>query len=279
MSTRNRTLMTGHYYNILLVVLCGLPASGKSTLVARLQTHLNRVYPDCPLSTASWTKCEVHTWSLDELMPQWHAPDTATPLLAEPMRSFKQDRASIQAQVEMQLQELVSNSGTSPTCTSTGHILLIDDNMYYTSMRHAYYQLAQQYKVTFMQLWVQCDVALVILRNAQRLNSNPQLHVPEPIIRRMAERFEPPLITQASYNAPSNHNTNNQSMQVFETWQASTLTWQSTKEYVDINRITTWIHECFLPGWQHYAKQQYEYEQIQTIANREMVLSVYLFIY
>jgi tRNA uridine 5-carbamoylmethylation protein Kti12 len=140
--------MTGHYYNILLVVLCGLPGSGKSTLATRLQPCLNRVYHDCPLNTASWTECKVHVWSLDELIPQWHAPDsssTSSTPLTESRRSFKQDRISIQAQVEVQLQGLVSGDMSS-TCTSTSHILLIDDNMYYTSMRHAYYQLAQKCK-------------------------------------------------------------------------------------------------------------------------------------
>jgi L-seryl-tRNA(Sec) kinase len=70
-------------------------------------------------------------------------------------------------------------------------LLLIDDNMYYRSMRYEYYKLARMFRMGFSTLMLDCPVAEAIRRNAARAPQDGR--VPETVIRRMKERLEPPI--------------------------------------------------------------------------------------
>jgi hypothetical protein len=67
-------------------------------------------------------------------------------------------------------------------------LLVIDDNMYYTSMRYAVYQVVRAHCAGFATLMLQCDVETALERNAAR---NTAVVHPD-VIRRMAVRIEPP---------------------------------------------------------------------------------------
>jgi O-phosphoseryl-tRNA(Sec) kinase len=67
--------------------------------------------------------------------------------------------------------------------------IIIDDNMYYRSMRYEYYQLARLYSLGFCQLFVQCSVSVALNNNSSR---DRGMAVPDEIITRMAHKLEPP---------------------------------------------------------------------------------------
>ncbi|XP_028391014.1 LOW QUALITY PROTEIN: L-seryl-tRNA(Sec) kinase-like [Dendronephthya gigantea] len=67
------------------------------------------------------------------------------------------------------------------------HVLVIDDNMYYRSMRYEYYQLARKASLSFAQVYLHCPVEMAIARNAQRSAS-----VEENTITKMYHRMENP---------------------------------------------------------------------------------------
>eukprot|EP00026_Physarum_polycephalum_P013030 Phypoly_transcript_13390.p1 GENE.Phypoly_transcript_13390~~Phypoly_transcript_13390.p1 ORF type:complete len:199 (+),score=23.96 Phypoly_transcript_13390:424-1020(+) len=78
---------------------------------------------------------------------------------------------------------------------------MVDDNMFYRSMRRTLFNLARGCNAGFAQVHVTCPVEECIARNASRTNP-----VPESIIRDMAERFEVP--------APTSHEWERHTIQV-----------------------------------------------------------------
>jgi O-phosphoseryl-tRNA(Sec) kinase len=68
-------------------------------------------------------------------------------------------------------------------------VYVIDDNLYYTSMRYEYLQLAKKYQISFAQVYVTCDFKVAQERNLIR-NVNEQ--VPQEVISAMAGKLEPP---------------------------------------------------------------------------------------
>nr|CAD7408447.1 unnamed protein product [Timema cristinae] len=72
--------------------------------------------------------------------------------------------------------------------------LIIDDNMYYRSMRHDYYQLARSHCIGFCQIYFECS-----LQDALKYNSirKPDRAVSEEVIKRMSYKLEPPNLNSS----------------------------------------------------------------------------------
>ncbi|XP_074640524.1 L-seryl-tRNA(Sec) kinase-like [Tubulanus polymorphus] len=68
-----------------------------------------------------------------------------------------------------------------------GILIIIDDNMYYRSMRYEYYQMAKKYECGFAEICVACSTESSLQRNHTRGH-----HVADDVIISMASRFEPP---------------------------------------------------------------------------------------
>jgi hypothetical protein len=47
-------------------------------------------------------------------------------------------------------------------------LIVVDDNLYYRSMRYTYCQLARKYRVGLMTIFLNCPVTLAVTRNRQR---------------------------------------------------------------------------------------------------------------
>ncbi|XP_046362359.2 L-seryl-tRNA(Sec) kinase-like isoform X2 [Haliotis rufescens] len=70
----------------------------------------------------------------------------------------------------------------------TGMVVVIDDNMYYRSMRYDYYQLARKYGLGFCEVHVDCPSDMAVARNKQRTLGR----VEDNVIVTMATKMEVP---------------------------------------------------------------------------------------
>jgi O-phosphoseryl-tRNA(Sec) kinase len=92
---------------------------------------------------------------------------------------------SLKVAVREELLKIVQNE------KKTRVYIIVDDNMYYRSMRYEYYQLAKLFSLSFCQIFVHCSISDALNYNSSR---EQNMAVPEEIITRMAERLEPPDI-------------------------------------------------------------------------------------
>jgi len=70
---------------------------------------------------------------------------------------------------------------------SNKNIFIIDDNMYYRSMRYEYCQLAREYEVGFAQIHMECSETVACKHNLNRPSP-----LPEDIITKMSLRMQKP---------------------------------------------------------------------------------------
>lgn len=61
-------------------------------------------------------------------------------------------------------------------------LIIVDDNLYYRSMRYTFCQLARKYRVGLLTVVVDCDVALSLRRNQQR-NETERVCPPSPLTK------------------------------------------------------------------------------------------------
>ena len=55
-------------------------------------------------------------------------------------------------------------------CLATGRdrLIIVDDNLYYRSMRYTFCQLARKYRVGLLTVVINCDIAVALRRNGAR---------------------------------------------------------------------------------------------------------------
>ena len=110
-----------------LVVLCGLPGAGKSTLCRTLRDSMDVLF-EAP-SPKIWHVC------FDDVENSLAASSQAESFSAE---VWQKSRKKAHEAVERLLSKnCAAGSGNR-------HLILVDDNMYYRSMRHSMFQLARQ---------------------------------------------------------------------------------------------------------------------------------------
>ncbi|XP_065350002.1 L-seryl-tRNA(Sec) kinase [Cloeon dipterum] len=138
-----------------VVLLVGLPGSGKTSLCQQLVHH----QPIC------------RHICYDELL----APDNN--------EKWRLARDGVLQQVEDILRHHENSSERL--------VLLVDDNFYYLSMRRMYYKMAKRHCIPTCIIYLQCNKDLAIQRVHQR-KSEGGLFVEENVIIQMAEKLEPP---------------------------------------------------------------------------------------
>ncbi|KAK6174766.1 hypothetical protein SNE40_017982 [Patella caerulea] len=89
--------------------------------------------------------------------------------------------------------QIMKNAFDQVDLDNTSIVIMIDDNMYYRSMRYDYYQLARNYSLSFCQIYVECPLEIALERNSKRKNGivNPL------VITKMSEKFQIPDITNS----------------------------------------------------------------------------------
>lgn len=108
-----------------LLLLCGLPASGKSTLASIFERAIPSVDPII----------QCHIVRYDDLLAEWAVPREEDVELGG--ERYKEGRARMMEVVEDLIKKILREE------TEMMHLLVIDDNMYYQSMRWPFYRMCR----------------------------------------------------------------------------------------------------------------------------------------
>lgn len=136
-----------------LLVLCGIPASGKTTLAEQLVKALHSDYDVELVSTDYWRDAVYYS----EFKPE--------------------NERIVRANALQKTRELLSG----------GHSVVHDDSNYYASMRHELYSLATEQGCAFGVIHISTPANVALKWNLQR--SQP---VPTEVVHQISERFDVP---------------------------------------------------------------------------------------
>ena len=78
----------------------------------------------------------------------------------------------------------------------TRFLILIDDNLYYKSMRYDYYKIARENGLGFIQVMMKSDID-----TSQKRNKERESLIPDEVISKMASRFEEPTLSNSWDNS------------------------------------------------------------------------------
>ncbi|XP_073402549.1 L-seryl-tRNA(Sec) kinase isoform X1 [Dendrobates tinctorius] len=183
-----------------LCLLCGLPGAGKSTLARQLQNGhsgfpvvvisyddviADRAFKDDAVHEYRDVSCQSENEGARETSP-WklhrrrllqclehfiisllnhsplHPPSGTTDGTWKGFVQGLESQGVISAGEDSDLVCLSQTVKSGPVC------VILDDNFYYQSMRHAMFQLARTYSLGFCQIFLHCPVDCCLLRNNRR---------------------------------------------------------------------------------------------------------------
>lgn len=223
--------------NCTVLLLCGIPAAGKTTLAQKLVREL-----PCGAwhgSIGESLQLRVLHVCFDDFMPQYLQLDVlqeelgdvgtvedagtqpakkvwkqqrrnvmkCTEQLLSILNKFKVQRDDLKNEVDpdvwQNFDKIVSQRSNVSTSdqsdpTRERYLVIVDDNFYYRSMRYEFFQLARKFCCGFGQITVTCSLADAMLRNRTRSH-----RVADDIIRRMETRLEMPNPDTYSWEACS----------------------------------------------------------------------------
>ena len=197
-----------------LVLLCGLPAAGKSTLAQRLL----EVGPAQLRKALPWAAAGVRVWhlSFDAVLAQLEAQRGASGFDPELWHAA---RARALAAVRAHCALLAGSPPSSPpsppsplaslaTCAVDGDennaidVLVLDDNFHYRSMRKAYYRLARDHRLGLCTLCLPIRVEDAVQRDSLRVGSE---RVGMETISLMAETLQWPDVAKHPWEQSAYH--------------------------------------------------------------------------
>lgn len=147
-----------------IVVLLGLPASGKSWLAKQLCSFL------------SDDNCVVNCASYDDIVSLKEQAEIALSSSSEMTKRYRRE-----------MRESVESFLTTPTLSK--NVVIVDDNNYYRSMRYEYYRLAAKFSIGYLQIYVKCQLPEALAINKMRPSYT---QVPDSVIDQMYIKFEAP---------------------------------------------------------------------------------------
>ena len=171
-----------------LVVLSGLPGAGKSTFSRSLQSEVTLKHPDILVLIVEYDEL------IKEITPAyWKSQrqdvfDAVSHLVLGMQCGSMAQQLSDLGTHDLVRKILRRNGLTfSLILQSKNIVVILDDNMYYRSMRYQIYQLALQLRAGFCQIYISVPLDIVCRQNLLRT-----CPVSEEVITRMAAVFEPP---------------------------------------------------------------------------------------
>ena len=197
---------------ICLVILMGLPGVGKTTFSEHLQLFLDE--QDNADDIGVVNLCYDKVVSLDKqkkmALSAKRGHDESPDLNSE--QNFKISRKKFLTIGDKIICKLLGDTKYED-CTENWEamqgpryqtlsdknivLLVIDDNNYYQSMRHEYYQIARNHKVGFCQIYLKPNCIETVLSNN---DSRPEgQKIPDDVITKMNAKIEPPNPFQNSW--------------------------------------------------------------------------------
>lgn len=204
-----------------LLVFCGLPGSGKTTM-CQLLSGVGSSDANCRNqhvevgNSSKFTYQNFHCFHVcyDVLLPKDIIVSMKTnPLSNNDEKQWKYYRQQIVKCVKGMLchmlqlnnftksddaaQEIIDNFcqsvyplfETKPFSTERNVLTLIDDNMFYRSMRYEFFQLARELNIGFGQVFINCPLTIALKQNFER---NKAEQVPAIVIEDMSRKLEMP---------------------------------------------------------------------------------------
>jgi O-phosphoseryl-tRNA(Sec) kinase len=142
--------------NAVLILLCGLPSSGKSIFAKLLGDHLSN----------DLQRMNINIIDIDQVRKELYKGEF------EPENeSFVRETALMQTRNHLKM-----NS-----------ITIIDDVNYYSSMRHEFKQIADELGKSFLILYISTPLEICLKWNAKRKNA-----LESQVITKISENFDPP---------------------------------------------------------------------------------------
>lgn len=169
-----------------MLVLCGIPGSGKSTIAAALAA----------VAEASGTLVTLVDFDkqagdfLEDFDPEKWKKHRATSLQAvsQALESLKQNENS-NSDIDAITTTICFSSTNDRTIKTRNHIVIVDDTMHYRSMRAECWRIARAAGAAYIHAHINCPLETALERNELR---PPGQRVPEEVLRRTAAIFEPP---------------------------------------------------------------------------------------
>lgn len=158
---------------ISLMILIGLPASGKTTLAKNLLSNFKHHKRKNYLF--------IHVCYDDLISPKETNWKESRNLITGKIKNL------ILSLKEGDLEKCPPEFRNQIIDSYESCIIIVDDNMYYKSMRFSLYQVAQNEEVGFCQICLKCPLEDVIRYNSKRKNK-----VPSEIIIEMSKKIEMP---------------------------------------------------------------------------------------
>lgn len=197
-----------------LVVVIGLPGSGKTTLVERMMSNWNRGSIETNASSVDidpvlfYELCDaietssLYYISVDKLV----STEDQAAMSNQRSGKWKDFRKRLIASTEAFIIHLSNTNSNGQlnsdeqrllnAICSINHLtsshkkftLLIEDNMYFKSMRDNWHRLAKKYALGFGIIYLNTPLTVCMIRNDKRLVNK----VPDDIIKKMNDEFEVP---------------------------------------------------------------------------------------
>lgn len=177
--------------SVVLVVMSGLPGAGKSTFANTLQAAFKVKTPDTVVFLVEYDALVKRIIPSEWKRQRLEVLDAVSHLVqtirtGSPGREAESDKDSLSEHIlRLNTQAIRSASRSSKI------VVILDDNMYYRSMRYQVFQRAIQLHAGYCQIHM-----AVALGTAVRQNLLRTCPVPEEVIARMAAAFEEPNPTR-----------------------------------------------------------------------------------
>lgn len=181
--------------SICLVLLVGIPGSGKSHLRKLLEKYFKNT------SKIALGSLKIVSVSYDEF------DKVRNPTQCSDSVSWKEERLDIFKMIESIVGNIQNNTPLENLASLDKLFIinadmknpdvvlfLIDDNMYYCSMRYEYYKLAKTCGLSFCQIFFDATKEDALKYNKLR---DSECQVPDSVIGKMYEKLEPPDKTNA----------------------------------------------------------------------------------
>lgn len=149
------------------VVLCGLPGAGKSVLARGLEAAAEAAGVTCTRVSFD----EV----CDTVLNGGESPEGFDPV------AWRRDRAAALSLVDAALRQPEGERGE--------RVVIVDDNMFYRSMRRVIFRMCRENRCAFVTIHVRVSAEVAAGRNRAREGCE---RVPEAAFQRMLAAFQPP---------------------------------------------------------------------------------------